>query len=196
MLYQQESSRGTVCFATLIIGNRYHVVPVIISHYWLLGKRLHHVGRLSFVFSFNFHDKFIALSKCAMSYKVIASIKMSASQGDIKGLPFQRLLSPVWPWVSLGYLKMLLSVFSVRSVPFVSVLHGPPPVRPVWFHLPSPFFGHNRGWHWFAYRYTDISFSVPLSLPLTALLLPLSVLTLATQRSITMVMGANWMAEV
>jgi len=36
-----------------------------------------------------------------------------------------------------------------------------------------------------------ISFYVCITLPLTALLLPLSVLTLVTQRSITMVMGAN-----
>lgn len=52
---------------------------------------------------------------------------------------------------------------------------------------------HARGWHC-ACRYTSLFMS--FSLPLTILVFPLSVLTLAMLCSITMEMGANWMAKV
>lgn len=153
----------------LIIGNHYHLVPVVESHYWRRGKRPHQIGHLSFALSFlNSYDEFIALCNVLQGHCIHQKCphpKVRSRDVAVAGCQCDP--------------SLLLASFTVLQQHRLD------------FNI-TFFLGQNRGCHRCADRYTDISFC----LPPTALLLPLPVLTRTTQSSITMVMGANWMAEV
>lgn len=111
ILYQQECSCVAVCFTPAINGNHYHLVPGIVSHYWRHRKQPHHIWPFVLCFLISIYTiNSLHFSKYTMFDKAIASIKVSASQGDAEGL-FQRLLSQSWPTVRDCRLKMLPSVF-------------------------------------------------------------------------------------